>query len=95
MRIILTDHICERYIERINPNLESVTDVNDRLTMAKKAITAILNDARYVSDDDRGILMRSEMFNCNIIIKDRKLITIYTLTNDRIKKKKLDAVHGN
>jgi hypothetical protein len=73
----LTNHVCQRYIERINPNLASINDINERLNRAKIAIKTVLSDAHYVSDDERGILLYSETYNCNLIIQRRKLITIY------------------
>ncbi len=79
MEIELTTHICERYIERFNQNLNAVKDFNARLIMAKKAIMVILADARYVSDDERGILLRSKTYSCNLIVHKRRLITIYPL----------------
>ncbi|MBI1936687.1 MAG: hypothetical protein HYS25_01040 [Ignavibacteriales bacterium] len=76
--IQITDHVCERYIERINPNLQSIRDYNSRLIAAKKAIKAVLQDAKYISDNERGILLRSDTFKCCLIISKRRLITIYS-----------------
>jgi 2-polyprenyl-3-methyl-5-hydroxy-6-metoxy-1,4-benzoquinol methylase len=87
MRVYLTDHICKRYIERFNPNLESITDINERLMRAKKAIILILSDANYVLDDINGVLLNSKTFDCKIVIRHRRLITIYP--NEKIKKAKL------
>ena len=76
--IELTEHICLRYIERFNQNLNSVTDFNERLNRAKIAIKSILQAAHYVSDDERGVLLHSPMHKCNLIIRKRRLITLYT-----------------
>jgi len=48
--IIISEHIIERYIERINPQLQSITDYNKRLIAAKQAINVILKDAQYKSE---------------------------------------------
>ena len=77
MNIEVTEHVCIRYIERFNPGLASINNVNNRMLKAKKAVLAIIDDARYVSDDVRGILLKSKSYNCYLIIRDRKLITIY------------------
>ncbi len=79
--IIITDHICQRYIQRFNPNLESIMDKKARLIAAREAIKTILNDARYVSDNQDGILMESAAFKARIVIKNKILITILTLDN--------------
>ena len=73
----LTDHVLQRYIERFNPNLQSVTDIRERLTRAKKAVIEILKAASYVSDDRRGVLLHSKIHKCNLIIRGKKLITLY------------------
>ena len=75
--IVITEHICQRYMERINQNLLSITDYKARLNAAEQAIKSILQDAQYVSDDERGILLRSKTFDCDIIVHKRQLITIY------------------
>jgi hypothetical protein len=75
--IIISEHICERYIERINPQLSSIKDYNDRLTAVKRAINIVLNDAKYISDSVDGTLLCSKTYNCMIVVKDRILITIY------------------
>ena len=75
--IAITEHVCQRFIERINPQLLSISDYKARLNTAERAIKAVLQDAKYVSDDERGILLHSPTFGCNIIIHNRRLITIY------------------
>jgi hypothetical protein len=84
--IIISEHIIERYIERINPQLQSITDYNKRLIAAKQAINVILKDAKYVSDDNNGVLLISKTFNCAIIVRERVLITMFS--PNKIKKEK-------
>ena len=81
--IEVTEHVCLRFCERINPNLLSVTDYRQRLIMAERAIKGILKDAIYVSDDHRGVLLHSTNFSCNLIVKNKKLITIYLVKNKK------------
>jgi len=75
--IEITEHVCQRFCERINPNLLSITDYKQRLTAVERSLKTILKTATYLSDDERGVLLRSEIFGCDIIIKHKKLITIY------------------
>ena len=78
MTIELTEHVCLRYIERFNPNLNSIKDRQLRLDNAKVAIKSIIENAHYVSDDERGILLHSTLHNCNLIVRNKKLITLYS-----------------
>ena len=84
--IIISEHICKRYIERINPQLSSIADYNKRLIAAKRAINVILKDAQYISDDSNGVLLISRTYNCSIIVRERVLITIFP--PNKIKKEK-------
>jgi len=87
--IYITEHVCLRFIERFNQNLGAIADYTERLIRAKEAIKTVVEDARYVSDNEGGVLLYSRSCNCNIIIKDRKLITIFPpvkKTLDREKK---------
>jgi len=77
LNIQITEHICLRYIERFNPNLAAIDDIKERLNRAKIAIKSIMESARYVSDDERGILLYSPLHKCNLIVRKRKLITLY------------------
>lgn len=77
MDIKITEHICLRYIERFNQNLNAIEDYHVRLNHAEAAIKAILKDAHYVSDNLTGVLLFSEIYNCCVIVKDKKLITIF------------------
>lgn len=86
MNVELTEHVLLRYIERFNPHLQSIGDVRDKLNRAKKAVIEILKAAHYVSDDPRGVLLHSQAHKCNLIIRGKKLITIYQ-PNSKIKER--------
>jgi hypothetical protein len=77
IRIELTEHVCLRYIERFDPNLSKVSNINDRLNRAKIGINSILRSAHYVSDNDDGILLHSPMHKCNLIVRKCVLITLW------------------
>lgn len=98
MNIEITEHVCLRYIERINQNLNAIEDKNKRLNKAKLAIKSIIENAHYVSDDKRGILLYSPVHNCNLIVRNRRLITIYHRngkTKDREKKHSSGRIWSN
>jgi hypothetical protein len=76
MDIEISNHVCKRFIERFNPQLETVTNYNDRLRLAKNAIIAILKDAQYLSDDPRGVLLISHTYGAKLIINNKTVITI-------------------
>jgi len=84
MHVELTEHVLLRYIERFNPNLNSIADVKDKLNRAKKAVIEILKSAHYVSDDHRGVLLHSQLHRCNLIVRSKKLITLYE-PNQKVK----------
>jgi hypothetical protein len=90
--IEITEHICLRFIERFNPQLNTIEDYNERMNRAKMAVKSILSEARYLSDDDKGILMFSEVHNCYLIIKKKRLITLYPRDE---KAKRRGRMHGN
>ncbi len=73
----VSDHICIRYIERFNPNLNAITDYEKKMQRARIEIKSILESARYVSDSREGILLYSPVHKCNIIVRNRVLITLY------------------
>lgn len=76
--IELTEHVLLRYIERFNPNLNSIENYQHRMDRARVAVKSIIDSARYVSDDQRGILLYSQTHNCNLIVRNKKLITLYS-----------------
>lgn len=75
--IAVTEHICERYIERFNTQLAAIDNHNRRINAAEKAIRAILKDAEYISNNDDGVLLRSETFQAYMVVNKGMLITIY------------------
>lgn len=71
--IHITKHALEQYKKRI-----SNTDNLDKQVYLK-VINQILSDARYISDNANGILLRNEDLSIEMIVKRRKLITIYPI----------------
>lgn len=77
INIELTEHVCKRYIERFAQNLTDVKDVNEQLKRARRDIHSILYAAHYVSDSNEGILLHSPVHKCNLIVRNRILITLW------------------
>lgn len=86
INIELTEHVCLRYIERFDQKLNSIADYKARLKQAEIAIIALLRTAHYVADNEQGIILHNPEYSCNLIIRNRKLITLYR--PDRTGKRK-------
>lgn len=74
--VTFSDHACERYIERINPALSAIADVNARLNAARQSLKAVLSDARYAADNKKGVLLVSNTFKAVLVVKDKTIITV-------------------
>ncbi len=94
MRVFFTKHICENYIKRINPNLDAITNVKERLIAAKKGIIPILEDANYLSDSRNGVLLYSKVFNCTLVLQHCRAITLYPGKKSFKKQEKALTVEG-
>lgn len=75
--IVISDHVCHRFIQRFNPNIQTMSAGN-QLEAARKALTVIVAESNYLSDNSKGVLLFSRSYNALLIIKDRVLKTIYT-----------------
>lgn len=75
--IFITDHAVERYIERYATNLLSVLDRKEQRKLAEEAIKAVFCEAYYLSDNDESILFRNKKLWIDLLIKNRRLITLY------------------
>lgn len=83
--IYLTEHVLLRYIERFNQNLNSITNYQQRLDRAKVAVKSMIEQAHYVSDNPSGVLLYSKLHNCNFIVRNKRLITLYTPVKKKTK----------
>jgi hypothetical protein len=92
MKIEIGEHVCNRFIERFNPNLDAISSQPDKMDRARKALAAIVIDARYVSDNQNGVLLFNKQFNAKLIISNRKLRTIFQNSS---KTKKRELKHHN
>ncbi|HOJ19577.1 MAG TPA: hypothetical protein PLT92_13530 [Ignavibacteriaceae bacterium] len=90
MALKISNHICQRFIERFNPNLGSITNEQERLASTRRMLSSVINDAKYTSDNVHGVLLYHRALNANIIIRNKTLITIYQKTP----KKSRERNHG-
>lgn len=80
MKVYVTNHAIKQYRERING-----ANLND--AEVKKLIVMILKACEYVSDDNNGILFRNRDMRIEMIVKRRKVITLYPISLDKRRKK--------
>jgi len=76
MNIKISNHVCNRFIERFNPNLEACTGKN-RYEKARTALTIIVDTALYLSDNKDGVLLYSKEYNAKLIVQNKVLKTIW------------------
>ncbi len=76
MDVKISNHVCQRFIERFNPNLDACNG-KDRYEKARAALSIIVDTAQYVSDNNDGILLYSKEYNAKLIVKNRTLKTIW------------------
>lgn len=75
--IQISEHAIDRFIERFefagkHSEMKSAVRV-----AAETAIVEMWKNARYVSDDHKGVLMRSHEYGCDFIIQKKKMITLF------------------
>lgn len=73
----VTKHAIKKFKERLNENQNLDNNI------VKDIIENIFLEANYVSDNSRGILFRNNKLKIELIVKDRKIITIYTIKDGR------------
>lgn len=75
--IIITDHAIERYIERYATNLFAVENWKEQRRLAEQAIKSVFCACSYIADNDESILFRHREFKIDVLVKNRKIITVY------------------
>lgn len=83
MAIRISDHVCNRFIERFNPGLGAINDEHQRLMKARLALKSILQDSVYVADNTDGVLLYNKSLKANIIVRNSTFITIYAKDQKR------------
>lgn len=86
MAIRISDHVCNRFIERFNPGLTAINDEQKRLMAARRALISVLQDSVYVSDRTEGVLLYNKSLQANIIVRNSTFITIYAKNQKRNKE---------
>jgi hypothetical protein len=75
--IFITDHAVERYIERYATHLFAVSDCKLQRKLAEEAIKSVFNESDYISDHEQSILFRHREFKIDMLVKFRKIITLF------------------
>lgn len=80
--VLITVHACERFLERF-----SLVHKNGNREEGLKAAEIFLKEiwagASYVSDDDEGIKFRNTQYDCDLIVQNQKIITVFHSNNKR------------
>ena len=82
-KINITKHAIDQYRARID-NKDNINTEH-----IKQIIKQTFQEAKYISDNQNGILFRNEDIMIEFIIKDRKIITLY-----KIKKRGNNGKNG-
>ncbi|GAB4287169.1 MAG: hypothetical protein Kow0098_03300 [Ignavibacteriaceae bacterium] len=92
MDVKVSAHAVRRYVERINPALQTHDESAIRKRDAERIIRSIFGEAKYVSDNDRGaILFRNYDLKLDLIVKGRTIITLFNTK----KKQKCGKIYNN
>lgn len=84
--VLVTEHACERFLERFdlvhkNGNRE------EGLKAAEIFLKEIWAGASYVTDDEEGIKFRNTQYDCDLIVQNQRIITVFHLNNKRENKR--------
>jgi hypothetical protein len=85
--IDITGHAIQRFWERFGQLYRPGNfneDEKSRFAISK--IKKIFEHARYISDDDKGILFRNRDYKADIVVKGRKIVTIMNLDRPRMER---------
>lgn len=76
IRIRLTDTAVRRFIERFLPHVDFDLLSKEQRENVEQTLLAVFAGARYVSDNENGILFRCEDVAAQFIVKDRCIVTV-------------------
>lgn len=82
-KIKVSTHAINRYVERINPNVSSITDVKKQHRVVKSIIRTIFSSSAYRCDNDKGIVFRNDELMLEFIVKNGVIKTLYPLIKRR------------
>lgn len=86
-KLHITEHACKRYINRYNPALASIGNYNKRIAHAKKYIRLLYKEAVQINCDNDSRTMFNKEYNLKFIVRNKRIITLYTGNTKRNRKK--------
>lgn len=75
--ITISEHAVDRFIERFQFAGKDLLRASEVRAAAEHAIVSIWQDASYVSDDPEGILFRNRDFQCDFIVFNKMIKTLF------------------
>lgn len=90
--VFITKHAIDRFIERFGP-INSNGYGRDSRHVAERFLSEIWRGAFYVADDEEGILFRNAEFGCDIIVQDKKMITVFHPNERRERRMRQSSRH--
>lgn len=72
----VTAHAVERFTERLNPGVYRDKS-SSSYGSTVRAIKRCFAEAIYISDNEKGILFRNYKMKIDLIVKERKILTLF------------------
>lgn len=85
-KIHITDHACERYINRYNPALASITTAETRLTKTRNYIFMLFESAELVEVHGESHIYLNREYNLKFIFRGGKIVTLYPGSTKKTKR---------
>jgi hypothetical protein len=74
--ILISEHAIDRFIQRFDFAGKTGQISHIRIA-AEQAIQEVWHQASYISDDAEGVLFRNRDFQCDFIVKDKVIKTLF------------------
>ena len=87
INIVICEHVVDRFIERFATNFLSIDDKNVRRQKAEAAMKQVFQESNYISDNDESILFHNRDLNMGILLKHKRMITVFPIRRKNGKKK--------
>ena len=93
MQIKIGLHVINRFIQRFNPNLGAIASEEDRNKLARKALESVVAESRYLSDNERGVLLYNKPLDAKLIVFNKELKTIFQNSKKTFYREKRTGVY--
>ncbi|MEW5800129.1 MAG: hypothetical protein AB1728_14110 [Bacteroidota bacterium] len=75
--ILISEHAIDRFIERFHFAGKESPRTSEVRIAAERAVQQVWSEASYISDDEEGILFRNREFQCDFIVKNKQITTLF------------------